>query len=30
VQWYLANEAWVADVQSGAYKDWVNRNYEAR
>ena len=30
VQWYLDNAAWVADVQSGAYKDWVNANYTAR
>ena len=30
VQWYLANQAWVADVQSGAYQHWVRRNYEDR
>ena len=30
VQWYLANQAWVADVQSGAYRDWVARNYANR
>ena len=30
VQWYLANAAWVANVQSGGYRDWVARNYEAR
>jgi dTDP-glucose 4,6-dehydratase len=30
VQWYLANQAWVADVQSGAYQHWVQRNYEDR
>ena len=23
VRWYLDNPAWVANVQSGAYKDWV-------
>ena len=23
VQWYLANPDWVANVQSGAYRDWV-------
>ena len=23
VQWYLANPEWVANVQSGAYRDWV-------
>ena len=29
VAWYLANAAWVADVQSGAYRDWVSRQYGA-
>jgi len=29
-QWYLANAAWVAEVQSGAYRDWVATNYAAR
>ncbi|MBL8595062.1 MAG: GDP-mannose 4,6-dehydratase, partial [Devosia sp.] len=27
VDWYLANEAWVADVTSGAYREWVARHY---
>ena len=27
VQWYLANADWVADVQSGGYRDWVDRQY---
>ena len=30
VQWYLANQAWVADVQSGAYASWVEKNYFQR
>jgi dTDP-glucose 4,6-dehydratase len=30
VAWYLANQAWVADVQSGAYKAWVDQNYAKR
>ncbi|WP_119153287.1 dTDP-glucose 4,6-dehydratase [Caldimonas tepidiphila] len=30
VQWYLENAAWVAEVQSGAYRDWVATNYDAR
>ena len=30
VSWYLANAEWVARVQSGAYRDWVAQNYEAR
>jgi dTDP-glucose 4,6-dehydratase len=29
VQWYLANPEWVARVQSGAYRDWVQTQYEA-
>jgi dTDP-glucose 4,6-dehydratase len=27
VQWYLDNPEWVANVQSGAYKDWVAQQY---
>lgn len=27
VDWYLANEAWVAEVTSGAYREWVARQY---
>jgi len=27
VQWYLSNPEWVANVQSGAYKDWVAQQY---
>ena len=30
VEWYLDNPAWLANVQSGAYRDWVSRNYAAR
>ena len=30
VQWYLANQAWVRDVQSGAYTQWVEQNYGQR
>jgi dTDP-glucose 4,6-dehydratase len=30
VQWYLDHADWVADVQSGAYRDWVAANYAAR
>ena len=30
VQWYLASTDWVAEVQSGAYRDWVATNYSAR
>jgi len=27
VQWYLANPQWVANVQSGAYREWVGKQY---
>jgi dTDP-glucose 4,6-dehydratase len=29
VQWYLDHPDWVARVQSGAYRDWVNQQYGA-
>ena len=28
VQWYLDNQKWVANVQSGAYRDWLETNYQ--
>ena len=28
VQWYLDNPQWVASVQSGAYREWVNKQYK--
>ncbi len=27
VQWYLDNPSWVANVQSGAYREWVQKQY---
>lgn len=30
VQWYLENQNWVANVQSGAYREWVEKNYAGR
>ena len=27
VQWYLAHPDWVANVQSGGYRDWVAKQY---
>jgi dTDP-glucose 4,6-dehydratase len=30
VQWYLENQDWVANVQSGAYRAWVEKNYAER
>jgi len=29
VQWYLANGEWVRNVQSGAYREWVEKQYDA-
>jgi dTDP-glucose 4,6-dehydratase len=28
VQWYLDNAGWVQQVQSGAYRDWVAKQYQ--
>ena len=30
VQWYLDNQGWVSNVQSGGYRDWVEKNYTGR
>lgn len=30
VQWYLDNAQWVSNVQSGAYREWLSKNYEGR
>ena len=30
VRWYLDHADWVAEVQSGAYRDWVAANYAGR
>ncbi|NMG35076.1 dTDP-glucose 4,6-dehydratase [Azoarcus sp. TTM-91] len=30
VQWYLENQGWVENVQSGAYRAWLERNYASR
>lgn len=30
VRWYLEHADWVAQVQSGAYREWVTANYAAR
>jgi len=27
VQWYLDNQEWVANVQTGAYREWIEQNY---
>ena len=30
VQWYLDNSGWVANVQSGDYRKWLDQNYAGR
>jgi dTDP-glucose 4,6-dehydratase len=30
VEWYLANQDWVANVTSGEYRLWLDKNYSAR
>jgi dTDP-glucose 4,6-dehydratase len=30
VQWYLDNQEWVREVQSGDYMKWIDKNYSAR
>jgi len=30
VEWYLAHADWVSDVQSGAYREWVARQYDTK
>jgi dTDP-glucose 4,6-dehydratase len=30
VQWYLANDDWMKNVQSGDYLKWLERNYAGR
>ncbi|MFA5630947.1 MAG: dTDP-glucose 4,6-dehydratase [Porticoccaceae bacterium] len=27
LDWYLANDAWVESVQSGAYREWIDSHY---
>jgi dTDP-glucose 4,6-dehydratase len=30
VRWYLENGAWVDSVRTGAYRDWIAKNYAER
>ena len=30
VAWYLENTKWIEDVRSGAYRDWIKKNYGER
>jgi len=28
IDWYLANTAWLKNVSSGAYRDWIKQQYD--
>ncbi len=30
VEWYLAHPEWIVNIQNGSYRNWINKNYEAR
>ncbi len=30
VQWFLDNTEWIDSVRSGAYREWINTNYQSR
>jgi dTDP-glucose 4,6-dehydratase len=30
VAWYLENASWVDGVRTGAYRDWIRKNYQER
>ncbi|MGY2253708.1 dTDP-glucose 4,6-dehydratase [Pseudomonas reactans] len=30
VEWYLNNQVWVSNIQSGSYREWVEKNYSVR
>ena len=30
VAWYLDHGSWVQSVRTGAYRDWIRKNYEER
>ncbi|MBA2923315.1 dTDP-glucose 4,6-dehydratase [Pseudomonas sp. P7] len=30
VAWYLDNQVWVSNIQSGSYREWVEKNYAQR
>jgi dTDP-glucose 4,6-dehydratase len=30
VTWYLQNQDWIADIESGDYRDWIEANYANR
>ena len=30
VRWYLDHADWIENLRTGAYRDWIERNYAAR
>ena len=30
VKWYLDNQSWIQNIQSGAYREWIDKNYKER
>jgi dTDP-glucose 4,6-dehydratase len=30
VEWYLRNESWISSVRTGAYREWIEKNYGKR
>jgi dTDP-glucose 4,6-dehydratase len=30
VAWYLEHSAWIENVRTGAYRDWIRKNYQER
>lgn len=30
VDWYLDSKEWIENIKSGAYKDWMDKNYKSR
>jgi dTDP-glucose 4,6-dehydratase len=30
VDWYLSHKDWITSIKSGAYKEWLQKNYSAR
>ena len=29
VMWYINNDSWITDVQTGEYRNWINTHYES-
>ncbi|MBQ5384112.1 MAG: epimerase, partial [Treponema sp.] len=28
IRWYLNHSEWIEHIKSGAYKDWIQKNYK--